>query len=54
MNMLKRIRNYIENEPWEHHLERENALIERFCWSVLVLSALYFGTIMVRVAMGVQ
>ena len=40
--MFRRFILYIEREPWDEAMERQDKWLEKFCWVVIILSALYF------------
>lgn len=44
--MLKKFRNYIEHSDWDDQLDRSEQWLSRFCAGVLIISACYFGGIM--------
>lgn len=39
--MFKRFILYIEKEPWDEVLERQEKWLNKFCWAVIIASALY-------------
>ena len=47
--MLKKFQRYIENGPWERFLEDDNRVLQVVCWTVLVVSAIWFVPTMVRI-----
>ena len=47
--MLKRIRDYVENEPWERHLEEDKAIVLTFCWVAILFSVVWFGGAILQV-----
>jgi len=47
--MLKRFRNYVENAPWERHLEEDHAALTAFCWVAILFSVLWFGGAILRI-----
>jgi hypothetical protein len=46
--MLKKIVTYIEQEPWDEALERQEKWLDRFCWFAIAMAALYFAPICVH------
>jgi hypothetical protein len=49
--MVEKFRNYIEWGSWEEDLERQFDYIERFCWVIFLLAAVYFGPTLLRILM---
>jgi len=47
--MLKRFRNYVENAPWERHLEEDTNIVQTFCWVAILFSIVWFGGAILRV-----
>ena len=41
--MVEKFKDYIERGSWEEDLARADDLLDRFCWVVIILAALYFG-----------
>ena len=46
--MLRRFRDYIENGPWEQHLEEDKRAVVIFCWVAILFSILWFGPTIIR------
>jgi hypothetical protein len=40
--MFKRFILYIEQAPWDEELERQEKSLERFCWFVIIMAAIFF------------
>lgn len=43
MIMLKKLVTYIEQEPWDEAIERQDKYLRRFIVCVLILAAIYFS-----------
>ena len=44
--MLKKIQTYIEQEPWDEAILRQERYLNRFIAVVLILSAIYFSPVL--------
>lgn len=49
--MIRKFQNYIERGSWEKDLDRQFDCIERICWAIIILAALYFGPTLLRILM---
>ena len=47
--MLKRFRNYVENAPWERHLEEDDVAVTVFAWVAILFSVVWFGGAILRI-----
>lgn len=47
--MLKRFRDYVENEPWERHFDEDSRAMTIFCWALIIVCVCWFVPPVVRV-----
>ncbi|OPY17090.1 MAG: hypothetical protein A4E74_01533 [Syntrophus sp. PtaB.Bin075] len=47
--MIEKFRTYIEREPWDEALLRQEKQLKAVCWAVIVLAVLYFGPVCVGI-----
>jgi hypothetical protein len=47
--MLKKIRKYVEQEPWERHLEEDKRALVIFSWIAIAFSIIWFAPTIVRI-----
>lgn len=43
--MIKKFITYIEQEPWEETIKKQERLLNRWCWAVIICAVIYFGPI---------
>lgn len=49
--MVKKFQNYIEQGSWEEDIERQFDLLGWFCWAVIVIATIYFGSAFLHLLM---
>jgi hypothetical protein len=47
--MIKKFVTYIGQIPWEVEMERQERILNRGCWAIIILAAIYFGPICVQI-----
>ena len=47
--MLKRIQAYIEQEPWDEAIKRQERLLNRAIIVVIILAVIYFGPFIMHI-----
>ena len=47
--MLKKFQRYIENEPWEHHLDEDSSALVIFSWVAIIFSIVWFGPTILQI-----
>jgi len=46
--MIKKFITYIEQEPWDETMLRQERILNRCCWAAIVMAVLYFGPVCLR------
>lgn len=52
--MIKKFVTYIEQEPWDEELERQDKWIDKFCWGVIIAATIFFIPICVNSVLEVR
>jgi len=47
--MIKRFQTYIEQEPWDAAIKRQDKYLRRFIVYVLILAAIYFSPFILHI-----
>jgi hypothetical protein len=47
--MIRKFKDYIENESWEDHVERGDRYLRIFCWTMIILAIVYFTPPVIRI-----
>lgn len=47
--MLKRFQTYIEQEPWDEEIKRQQRWLDRATIIVIILAAIYFSPVILHI-----
>ena len=47
--MLKRFQTYIEQEPWDEVIKRQQRWLDRASWLIIILAVIYFSPFILHI-----